>query len=225
VCALRRSPRPPRVPAGLTTISAWPPDDGAELSGVVLGGDFVDQQREDLRVEGSRITNAALTGSVLHRLHLTDVVVENVDLSGADLDESSFQRVRFRDCRLSAVVLTRCRLVDVTFTDCRLDQANARMSVAASVTFEDVDLREADFYGAVLEHTDFFDCDLTASQFTQARTEHVRLHGSDLTGLQGASHLGGSTIDSSQVLPVALGVLAALDIRVDDDRAAEADGR
>jgi uncharacterized protein YjbI with pentapeptide repeats len=219
------SPKSPRIPKGLPTASEWSLDDEAVVSDVVLGGDFAGQQHEDLVFERSRIANAAFTGSVLHRLRLTDVMVENADLSGADLDESSFNRVQFRDCRMSAVMLTRCRFVDVTFTDCRLDQANLRMSDAKSVRFEDVDLSEGDFYAAELKNTSFFDCNLTAAEFSKSSTDDVRFHGSNLLDLRGARYLGGSTIETSQVLSVALGVLSALDIGVDDDREADAKGR
>jgi uncharacterized protein YjbI with pentapeptide repeats len=216
----QRSPKLPRIPEGLATAAEWSLDGEAVVSDIALGGDFAGQQHEDVVFERCRISNAAFTGSELHRLRLTDVVVENADLSGADLDESSFNRVQFRDCRMSAVILTRCRFADVIITDCRLDQANLRMSEAKSVTFEDVDLSEGDFYGAVLENTRFFDCNLTGSEFSKASMEEVRFHGSNLLDLKGGQYLGGSTIETGQVLSVALGVLSALNIQVDDDREA-----
>jgi uncharacterized protein YjbI with pentapeptide repeats len=218
VSRAERSPKLPRVPEGLTTVSGRSLDDEAAFSDIVLGGDFGGQQYEDVVFERCRIANAAFTGSQLHLLHLTDVVVENADLSGADLDESSFNRVQFRHCRMSAVTLTRCRLVDVSITDCRLDHPNLRMSHAKSVTFEDVDLSNGDFYAAVLENTKFFDCNLTASEFSKAKMEQVRFHGSNLLDLKGGQYLGGSVIETSQVLSVALGVLSALNVLVDDDR-------
>ncbi len=216
--AQRRNPMRPRIPETLATVSEWSLDDEPAVSDAALGGDFAGQQHEDVVFERCQISNATFTGSELHRLRLTDVVVENTDLSGADLDESSFNRVQFRDCRLSAVTLTRSKLVDVVITDCRLDQANLRMSDGRSVTFANVDLSEGDFYAAALEDTRFFDCDLTSSEFSKAHLEDVRFHGSNLLDLKGSQHLGGSTIETSQVLSVALGLLSALDIRVDDDR-------
>jgi uncharacterized protein YjbI with pentapeptide repeats len=214
---VKRLPKLPRIPEGLATASEWSFGDEAVVSDIALGGDFAGRQHEDVVFERCRVSNAAFTGSKLHRLRLTDVVVENADLSGADLDESSFSRVQFRDCRMSAVILTRCRLVDVVITDCRLDQANLRMSKTKSVTFEDVDLSEGDFYAAVLDNSRFFDCNLTASEFTKASLEEVRFHGSNLLDLKGSRYLGGSTIGTGQVLSVAMGLLSALNIQVDDD--------
>jgi uncharacterized protein YjbI with pentapeptide repeats len=214
----QRLPKLPRLPEGLGAAAGWLLDDEASISDLVVGGDFVGQEHENVLFERCRISNAAFTGSQLHRLGLTDVVVENADLSGADLDESSFNRVHFRDCRMSAVILTRCRLVDVTITDCRMDQTNLRMTEAKSVAFENVDLSEAEFYAATLENTRFFDCDLTASEFSKARMKEVRFHGSNLLDLKGGQYLGGSTIETAQVLSVALGVLSALNIHVEDGR-------
>lgn len=217
VSPVRRSPKLPRIPEGLATVAEWSPDESV-VSDTALGGDFAGRRHEDVVFERCRVSNAAFTGSELHRLRLTDVVVENADLSGADLDESSFNRVQFRDCRMSAVILTRCMLVDVIITDCRLDQANLRMTEAKTVTFEDVDLSESDFYAAVLKNTRFFDCNLTGSEFSKANLEEVRFQGSNLLDLKGSQYLGGSTIETGQVLSVALGVLSALNIQVDDDR-------
>lgn len=70
----------------------------------------------------------------------------------------------------------------------------------------------------MLEHTRFFDCNLTGSEFSKANMEEVRFHGSNLLDLKGSQYLGGSTIETGQVLSVAQGVLSALNIRVADDR-------
>jgi uncharacterized protein YjbI with pentapeptide repeats len=225
VSPAQRSPKEPRIPEGLGTAAELSFDDEEVVADIALGGDFAGQQHEDVVFERCRISNAAFTGSELHRLRLIDVVVENTDLSGADLDEASFNRVHFRDCRMSAVILTRCKLTDVIVIDCRLDQVNLRMSEAKFVTFEDVDLSEGDFYGAVLENTRFFDCNLTGSEFSKASMEDVRFHGSNLLDLKGGQYLGGSTIETGQVLSVALGVLSALNIQVDDDREVSANRR
>lgn len=221
----KRAPKLPRIPEGLATAADWSFGDEAVVSDIALGGDFAGRQHEDVVFERCRVSNAAFTGSELHRLRLTDVMVENVDLSGADLDESSFNRVQFRDCRMSAVILSRCRFIDVTITDCRLDQATLRMSEAKFVTIEDADLSESDFYAAVLENTNFFDCNMTGSEFSKASMKDVRFHGSNLMDLRGSQDLGGSTIETGQVLSVAMGLLSALNIQVDDDREAAAKRR
>jgi uncharacterized protein YjbI with pentapeptide repeats len=211
-----RSIRPPRIPSQLAE------DDGAargdNFSHSLLCGDFSWQSREDTLVEQSRIVQAQFTGARLSRSRLTDVVVENSDFSGAELDEAAIERVEFRECRMSGAIFSRCSFRDVRFVGCRLNEANFRMSEITHVLFEDVELRGSDFYAATMESTGFFDCDLTNAEFTKATIPDVRFHGSTLLDLKGAEYLTGAIIESSQVLPVALAVLAALRIRIDDER-------
>ena len=208
--------RPPRVPSQLTEADGSSRD--REFSHALLRGDFSGQPREDTVVERSRIVQAHFTGTGLGRLCLTDVVIENSEFSGADLDEAALTRVAFRDCRMSGTILSRSSFRDVSFVGCRLDEANFRMSETKDVLFDDVVLRGSDFYAATLGGTRFFDCNLTNAQFTKASTPDVRFHGSTLSDVRGAEYLAGAIIDSGQVLPVALAVLAALRIRVDDER-------
>jgi hypothetical protein len=211
-----RSIRSPRIPPQLTEEDGTSRAD--DFSGSLLRGDFSGQSREDLVLERSRIAQAQFTGAFLGRSRLTDVVVENSDFSGAELDEAAITRVEFRDCRMSGTIFSRCSFRDVRFTGCRLDDANFRMSETKDVLFEDVVLSGGDFYGATMTSTAFFDCDLTNAQFTKASTPEVRFHGSTLLDLKGAEYLAGAIIGSPQILPVALAVLAALRIRIDDER-------
>jgi hypothetical protein len=46
----------------------------------------------------------------------------------------------------------------------------------------------------------------------------ARFHGSDLSEIKGSEYLRDVVIDSTQVLPLAKGVFASLNIRVEDDR-------
>jgi uncharacterized protein YjbI with pentapeptide repeats len=212
--------KPPRLPAALTALAASELGQD-DLSDSIASGDFTGHAHEDLVIERSRIVDARFVAASLPRLRLTDVIVENVDLSGADMDESAFNRVVFRDCRMSGVILSRCAFTDVLVTDCRLDDASFRMAEATFTHFEEVDLRQADFYSARLDGTRFFDCNLTGAEFSKARTPGVRFHGSDLSGLKGSSDLAGAVIGPAQVLPLALAVLSALQIQVDDEREPE----
>jgi uncharacterized protein YjbI with pentapeptide repeats len=202
----------------LGPIVAWPPSTDGLLSDSQLSGDLSGQSIDDIVMERCRVTNAQFTGTALNALRLTDVVIENSDLSGADFDESTFTRVVFRDCRGSGAVLTRCDFRDVLVSSCRFDGANFRMSAAKTSLFEGVDLRDCDFYGTSLDETRFFDCDLTGAQFSKAKMVGVRFHGSTLQDLKGSESLAGAVIESAQVLPIALGVLDAFGITVNDDR-------
>jgi uncharacterized protein YjbI with pentapeptide repeats len=216
VAQARGARKAPRVPAGLTEVDGPSLED--EVTGSILRGDFTAEAREELAVERSRIVQAQFTGGACSRMRLMDVVVENSDFSGTEFDESSFTRVEFRDCRMSGAILSRCAFRDVLFSGCRLDEANFRMSETIAVTLEGTDLRRSDFYGADLQDTRFFECDLTGVELSNANLSGARFHGSKLAGLKGAQALAGSTIDSAQVYPVALGLLSELHMQIDDER-------
>jgi uncharacterized protein YjbI with pentapeptide repeats len=214
------SPRPPRIPTALTELGDTAFTEEQFVSESTISGNFTDYSRDELVVGSSHIVNARFVAATLRRAQLTDVLIENADLSGADLEESTFTRVIFRDCRMSGVILSQCSFADVLLTDCRLDDANFRMARTENVTFDDVDLRRGDFYAAQVPGTRFFDCNLTGAEFSKASASGARFHGSDLSGLKGGQDLGGAVIASGQVLSLALGVLAALQIHIDDEREA-----
>jgi uncharacterized protein YjbI with pentapeptide repeats len=213
-----RTPSPPRVPESLDFYADGPLSDDRTISRSLIGGDFSAQTAVGVTLEQCRVADAQFTGASLERLRLTDVVVEGSDLSGADFDEASLLRVEFRDCRMSGALFTRARLGEVTMTRCRLDGASFRMSETRSVEFDAGDLRAADFYASKLVQTRIFDGDLTGAEFSKASAPGLRLHGSTLLDLRGGEYLSGAVIESSQVLAVAVGVLSALRIEIDDDR-------
>jgi uncharacterized protein YjbI with pentapeptide repeats len=165
---------------------------------------------------------ATFIGATLRRIRLIDAVMDNCDLSGADLEAASLLRVEFRNCRLSGVLLPRARLRDVTFSGCRINDANLRMLDGERVLFANTDLHESEFIGAKLLETRLHDCKLDGVQFSGVEMPGAELHGSSLDGIKGAASLRGVVIDSTQVLPLAVPVFAALDIRIIDDRAERA---
>jgi uncharacterized protein YjbI with pentapeptide repeats len=92
------------------------------------------------------------------------------------------------------------------------------MTSGSRVRFENCDLNRLDLYAAQLPGACFFDSDLTGAELSQATLTGARLYGSTFDTLRGAEALRGTTISSAQILPVALQVLAVLEITVDDER-------
>lgn len=213
-----RTPLPPRIPESLDTYTDGPLSDDRTISHALIRGDFSAQTAAGVALEQCRVADAQFTGASLERLRLTDVVVERSDLSGTDVDQANLLRVEFRDCRMSGALFTRGNFGEVSVTRCRLDGASFRMSEMRSVAFDADDLRSGDFYASKLVDTRIFDCDLTGAEFSKASAPGLRLHGSTLYDVKGSHYLSGAVIESSQVLAVALGVLSALRIEVDDDR-------
>jgi uncharacterized protein YjbI with pentapeptide repeats len=208
----------PRLPADLSEIAELAPSEDLELVQGVIRGEFSRGHYPGLSVEEARIAHASFVGADLRRIRLVDVVVEGADFSGADMEGASFSRVEFSDCRMSGALMARARFHDVRFTQCKLDGANFRMGEADRLLFDRANLRGAEFSSGRFAATSFFDCDLTEAEFSHVTLDGSQFHGSALADIKGASYLRDIVIDSSQVLPLALGVFAGLGIQVEDER-------
>jgi uncharacterized protein YjbI with pentapeptide repeats len=211
---------PPRLRRDLATFESGTLVDDLEWDGVEVKGDFSGQSALAVEISGSRLTGARFTGSILDRIRIRDTVIESCDLSGARLLDAALVRVEIRNCRMSAIDLAGAQLSDVLFSETKLDHANFAMVNGDHVRFDHASLEASNFYSARVAHAQFLDCDLTATELSASELPGVRLHGSTLEGLKGAADLHSAVIDSSQVLPLALGIFGALGIEVDDDRGA-----
>jgi uncharacterized protein YjbI with pentapeptide repeats len=214
-------PTLPRLPTDLSSEPHLRLAAGSEIDHAAIQGDFSEGGLEGLKVEDSRILASSFTAADLNRLHLIDVVVEGCDFSGADMEEASFTRVTFTDCRMSGALLPRAQMQDVTFSEVRLDQANFRMIEGERVVFDHVDLERGEFYSAHLKAACFFDCNLSGADVSQVKLPGARFHGSVLSEIKGSEYLRDVVIESAQVIPLAKGVFAGLNIRVEDDREAD----
>jgi uncharacterized protein YjbI with pentapeptide repeats len=214
-------PAPPRLPPDLSSELDLRLTAGCEIDHKSIQGDFSDSDLEGLQVEDSRIVGSSFTAAGLNRLRLIDVVVDGSDFSGADMEGAFFTRVTFTDCRMSGALFPRAQMQDVTFSEVRLDQVNLRMMEGQRVVFDHVNLERAEFYAAHLKAAHFFDCDLSGADVSQVKLPGARFHGSVLSDIKGSEYLRDVVIDSAQVLPLAQGVFAGLNIRVEDDREAD----
>jgi uncharacterized protein YjbI with pentapeptide repeats len=214
-------PTPPRLPPDLSSEPGLSLTARCEIDHTVIQGDYSESDLEGLQIEDSRIVGSSFTAADLSRLRLIDVVVEGSDFSGADMAEASFIRVTFTDCRMSGALLPRAQFRDVTFSEVRLDHVNFRMIEGERVVFDHVNLEQGEFYSAHLTAACFFDCDLSRADVSQVKLPEARFHGSLVAELKGGEYLRDVVIDTAQVLPLAKGVFAGLNIRVEDDPEAE----
>ena len=214
-------PTPPRLPSDLSSEPYLRLTAGCEIDHATIQGDFSDSDLEGLQIEDSRIVGSSFTAADLNRLRLIDVVVEGSDFSGADMAEASFTRVTFTDCRMSGALFPRVQMQDVTFSEVRLDQVNFRMIEGERVVFDHVNLERSEFYSAHLKAAWFLDCNLSGADVSQVKLPGARFHGSSLFEIKGCEYLRDVVIESAQVIPLASGVFAGLNIRVEDDREAD----
>lgn len=209
---------PPRLPAAMAALEPSDLTDELEWVGVQVTGDFSGRGAQHCEISESRVVGGRFVGTDLDRIRVRDTLFESCDLTGARLAEAALIRVEFRNCKMSAIDLAAARLSDVLFSEAKLDNANFRMITGDHVQFDRSNLQASDFYGAAVTHAQFLDCNLTGVEFSQSELDRVHLHGSTLEGLRGAAHLHSAIIDSTQVLPLALGVFGALGIEINDDR-------
>ena len=118
---------------------------------------------------------------------------------------------------LPTEVAAELRARNVRFVDCQLDGAWLRSAILDRCAFEDCDLSAADLLGARLTDVRFVGCRLDEAELSSARTEgKVALHGSTFAGARGLQALRNLVIAHDQALPLALPLLAANGITVDD---------
>lgn len=169
----------------------------------------------DVRLDESVWTDAQLVARRFTGLICKDVRFSHCDLAGLVLEDCQFTRVVFESCRLSGAIFAGATLQEVEFVDCVAGHANFRMAHLRRTAAGGTDLREADFYGCRLTDVRLSTCELSDANFQGATAERLDLRGSRVGGLRGVDALGGTRIDTDQVVPLGAALLGALEFRVD----------
>ena len=192
-------------------------DGDIDLVEAALTGDFTgcELTRPDFR--GCRFDHAQLTGSVLEHARFVDCLFVDCDLSGVRLENCSMTRVELRSCRASGLQASNGRFSDVGIFDSKLDGANFRMSVWERAELSGCDLAESDFYAAKVPDSRIVHCDLHDVELSNCQLSGTVLNGSVLDGLRGGGSLRDVTIGSEQIVPAAMAIFAAMDVRVRDE--------
>jgi uncharacterized protein YjbI with pentapeptide repeats len=209
--------RPPRLDDGRHAVELELVQGDEDWSCAEIRGSLADWHATRLEVSGCRLLACSLPGASLDHSRIRDTLFEDCDLSGLVLAEAKLTRVEFRNCRLSAVDLGGAKLEDVRFTQCKLEGASFRLSKGVRVDFGECGLEASDFTSAKLESARFLRCNLSGCEFSGAKLDGARLHGSILDDLRGAQSLRHVVIDSTQAIPLALCLLGASGIVVDDE--------
>lgn len=128
--------------------------------------------------------------------HWLATVLDEANLSGANLSEFFLSGIDFREANLISVNLNRAILKYAVCNNALFDDA----------TFIGADLEGADFSGAHLEGADFTDANLVKANFADADMRSTKLINADLKGanLQRAT-LSFAQLDGANLTGVALG--------------------
>ena len=125
-------------------------DDG-ELESVRLHDEIaVNCNVAALQLVDVLIEDVQFTGAHFSRIVARDLLARQVDLSAAHLDNGLLVRVEFVNCRMTAVDFSLTNVHDATFKDCKLDKAIFHKADLRRVEFIDCDLSDVDFSTARL---------------------------------------------------------------------------
>jgi len=152
----------------------------------------------------------------LRKCRFTDTTMREVRIVATDLAETAWQDVTLTGCALAGVQAYSAEWRRVACRDGKLDSVNFRGATLADVRFENCLQPDADFSGATLHRVSFSGCTLTGADFTQASCTSVDLRGASLGITGGFGSLGGSTIDSVQLVALAPQLAHHLGITVAD---------
>lgn len=163
----------------------------ADLSGVDFTGCAMQKiNLSQVRIEGVGIKESNLANASFKSMNIEfsdSNVFKNVNLSGADLSESTItwfqgENVNFRnanfanasilesrvkDCNFANVSFENAELYSVAFKDCKMQQAVLAKAKITNVTFETSTLENVDFKQAEIGYGNFVDSNLDGVDFRE----------------------------------------------------------
>jgi hypothetical protein len=214
-------PRPieaPRVAGRLEPFTGEGLEDGDVVEAVHWSeGGWAGDDVQELQIESSRLSAVRLTGIEIDDLTLIDTVVETCELSGAVVADLRCERVVFDGCRLAGLTAAGLRARHVRFVGCQLTEAWLRGAVFEHCELVDCDLAGADLTGARFTGSRLVRCGLDHAELSDVKADELALHGSTMVETRGLASLQHLVIASDQIVDVAVPLLAARGIRVDDE--------
>jgi uncharacterized protein YjbI with pentapeptide repeats len=187
------APKPPRAPSAEATDHV--PEGELERSEVytdVVWRDLTLNGEDGVSLKQARLENVNWREQLMRRLDLTDVHLQNVDLSNARWEHLGAERVVLEACRLTGFALLAARLKDARLADCQarfaqfekagLKRARFERCVFTEANFNGADLQGAVFIGCDLHHATFSGANLVGCDFRESNLESSRVAIGELTG-------------------------------------------
>jgi uncharacterized protein YjbI with pentapeptide repeats len=185
--------------------------------GVVRAAQLAGAAAHDLRLTEVRLEDVDLSGCAAPGLQLVDVVAAGGSWSNLQAHESRFRRVDAHGVRATGLAVGEATAEDVAFRDCRLDLASFRFATLERVAFVDCRLEEADFHGATLRAVRYERCELSRATFAAATFEGGEIRDCELTALDGVERLRGVRMPLRDVVGIASLLAAAAGIELTED--------
>ncbi|GHE71282.1 pentapeptide repeat-containing protein [Streptomyces lavendulocolor] len=191
--------------------------------GAVQDFTFGDADLRSLELADTQLITGRIRGVRAQRVEFESLNLHGVEIIGSDLGaarwrEGKLTRVVIRDTKLLGATLDGLVLDDVLFENCKLDYATfTKVRAAGPVAFAGCILTEATFTDCDLSNVVFSDCTLRLTEFGPGRYRGANLRGNDLSTLRGLAHLAKVRIDPGQQHDLAQALVSELEIAVGDD--------
>jgi uncharacterized protein YjbI with pentapeptide repeats len=175
-----------------------------------------------IRIQESELRGVTFAPGNVPGLVLSEVVMDDCDLSNVQAREGSIRRVEIRRSRLVGLALTDARIQDLRVVDASLTLGSFARSRLQRVIFEGVNLRETSFMDARLESVGFVDCALAGADFRGAKLlGATTISGSSLEGVVGVESLRGLTMSWGDIVSSAAVLAEALGIEIESTTPAD----
>lgn len=210
---------PSELPPGPTGgVEQFELEDEEEYFGLHLAGcSLSDRQAALIQLLSSRLSRIHITGCLLIKPRIIDVLFDGCDLSNTECRESRINRVELNSCKLTGFKAVAADISNCHMQDCTAELAGFAQTRFKGTVFRNCKLKAADFRFCDLSGAAFINCDLQDAEFYEAKLVGADFRGSDITGMKlRAADLKGMVIDSEQAFLFARHFAGLLEITVLD---------
>lgn len=174
------------------------------------------------------LTAADLLNGRMADVNAERVVMNQVRIESARVDNCVWRSAQLADCLLSRVVFTNCKILGARFNDnnwsnvifdgCRIEYADLEAVTATGpVVFVNTTLNDVTFTRCAFPGGAITDCDLRTVEFGGGDYDQCDLRGTDLSAVRGASNLNGALITPEQRYQLAEALVGELHLRYPED--------
>ena len=142
---------------------------GQDLSGIDLEGAYLEQ----VNFSGAVLNNANLRGAILAGANLSGVLIDDTDLSKANLGKVNFSNATLKDSSLQQAILAESRFVKTSLTDCDLSETDTTEARFSEVNFSHSSMNHFTANELDLSSCQFDHCQLNDAMFTKCQLNHA----------------------------------------------------
>jgi uncharacterized protein YjbI with pentapeptide repeats len=136
-----------------------------------------------IAVEGSKIVESVLAGSILRAPRFVDCVFERADCASASWTDARIVRSVFTGCKLTGFDARGTEFRDVTFSECKMPDSFLVESTLTRVRFDSCKLNGLDLCGAKIKSVAIHSSDARNLRLQGAKIDTLDLRGSLIDGI------------------------------------------